>query len=482
MMSRRKVFLFSVVLALFVVSVCGETTTGGFMRSILSPLTSSLRHARNFLGNGGQTTGPPPPAQAPDSSAAGQAGDPSIHGRLFTAGLDKLREQAFNVFAHLYNKSYSAQELPRRMKLFFERRREIEDSIKAYAEGRLPFMMSENAYVDWDQRELKTLTGVEPPKRPDEFTPEDRQALLKAERRHALMRQRRSATNESSQSSYSGPDSGAGLMPYEDEFDEFYEHHQAGELEGNDELDELDESKMIVKQQRPPRERIPARKDWRSSGCVAAPINQQKCGACYAIATMGVLETMRCLNKVSSPTLSPQQVVDCSRAYNNFGCNGGWPTRVLKYLQDTGVAAREACYPFVRRQLACRLRQVQSMGPGCTVRASPTDASRISYKVLNNERDILYHVAKTGPVVTVMRATDKFLYYGSGIFDDATCSRRRDDVDHAIVIVGYGKQNGLDYWLIKNSWGTSWGQAGYGLYRRGTNACSIGHWGWVITS
>lgn len=348
--------------------------------------------------------------------------------------MDSIRMQAFKAYLSIYNKTYPPEELQHRAELFFERRKLIDESIKLYQQGKALFSLRENSFVDWEENELKSLTGLSKP---------DKKELL--------------------------------LVNSEAPSDENkYLVYRSDDNSNNNLL----ENELFVGA------KIPASKDWRDTGCVSTPINQMKCGACYAIATMSVIETMRCLNSNSSPTLSPQQIVDCSTprtGYQNFGCQGGWPTRVLKYLQEYGVATRESCYPFVRKQNACRLDEMESKR-GCTLNASPTDRNRIQYKVLNNERDILYHVANTGPVVTVMKATSRFLYYGRGIFDDPTCSRRSDDVDHAIVIVGYGQENGVDYWLIKNSWGTTtWGQGGYGKYKRGTNVCSIGHWGWVVT-
>jgi len=368
----------------------------------------------------------------------------------------------------IYNKTYSAAEIPRRMRLFFDRRKQIEESIKAYASGRLTFMMRENPYIDWEEHELKGLTGVSPPKSVDEMTTEERSLVIgdpqvkRGLPEHYVLTETDPSTSDSR---------GPSWLPMVSRAKSARSSSNGGANIDGDGLN-LTVGAVVS---------IPTSRDWRKSGCIGAPVNQEKCGCCYAIATMGVLESMRCLRQVASPTLSPQQVVDCStpaRGYQNFGCDGGWPTRVLHYLRDVGVAAREACYPLVLRQGACKLNLVKR-APGCTVSSSITDTT-IKYKVLNNEKDILYHVAKTGPVVTVMRATDKFLYYGSGIFDDPECSRRANDVDHAIAIVGYGKENGIDYWLIKNSWGKEWGQNGYGKFKRGTNACSIGHWGWVI--
>lgn len=341
-------------------------------------------------------------------------------------GADALRMKTFRMFMRLYNKTYSPDELPRRMALFFRRRSQVASSTKSFREGKSSFEMRLNRYADWDDSELKQLTGVSLPSE---------------------------------------------LLADDDDDNDF--EVSAGQNESDE---------RVVRQQAEETV-IPASKDWRTSGCISTPIDQKGCGACYAIATIAAVESMRCLNHVASPVLSPQQVVDCSTkktGYDNHGCNGGWPTQVLRYLQDVQVAARETCYPFKRRRSTCRLEEIKETS-GCTVRASVTDQEKLRYKVLRSEEDMLYHVAKSGPVVAVMSAPDSFFYYSDGIFDDPTCTKKRNDVDHAILIVGFGSKDGQDYWLLKNSWGTTeWGQSGFGLYKRGTRACSIGHWAWAI--
>lgn len=420
-----------------------QDESGSIINRLLRPIRATFNQAKRLFGF--------------STSLPGNVRD------LIADGFDEVQVRGFGLFMRAYNKTYeSPEELRRRIKLFTERRSLIEQSVQAFREGKVPFVMKENEYADWDDEELKMLARASPPKSRDEMTDLEREAMLKADGQDEGIK----------------PEGGA------------IQNEPSKEAESQVESDllvtaagpayELDDGNLTVMAP----ERIPATKDWRGSGCVAEPIDQRKCGACYAIATMNTLETMRCLSLKESPKLSPQQVIDCSTpraGYQNYGCDGGWPTRVLTYLQNEGVAARESCYPFVRRQEWCQLRKVKATS-GCTVSSSPTDTT-LKYKVLNNERDILYHVANTGPVITVMKAPDSFIYYSRGIYDDAKCSRRRNDVDHAIVIVGYGRENGQDYWLIKNSWGsTNWGEGGFGKYRRGTNACSIGHWGWVITS
>lgn len=386
-----------------------ESNLNGLFGTIISPFRNGLNQIKRLMG-----------AEAEEvSEDLGEAG-----------------MKAFKAFMQLYNKTYSEEELPRRLERFIEQSKIIEQSIKDFLEGHLSFKMSQNPFLDWFEDELKALMGVKLPDSLNRFLPEEIRMLSRSTSEVRTNMANSRVERDVSEASF----------------------------------DDLNVRA----------EQLPASMDWRTSGCIAAPMDQQTCGCCYAIASVSVVEAMRCIKKVSGPVLSSQQVVDCSIAYDNHGCDGGWPTSVYKYLQDEGDLARERCYNFAARQGVCKMYWMEML-PGCTVDSSPTD-SRLNYKVLTNERDIQRYVAENGPVATVLQASNKFLYYGSGIFDDPTCSRSPDAVDHAIVIVGYGREAGTDYWLIKNSWGTSWGDEGYAKVKRGTNACSIGHFGWAVTS
>uniref|UniRef100_A0A6G1SPN8 Pro-cathepsin H n=1 Tax=Aceria tosichella TaxID=561515 RepID=A0A6G1SPN8_9ACAR len=465
---------------------------GGLLSLSLTPIRSAVDHASRFLGGiFGQRNG------AGDSSTVPQSDDySSTNGGTEAAA---LTERTFEVFMRVYNKSYtSPEEFRRRFSIVRKRLEQIRQSVVDYARGRTSFMMGENPFIDREDDELSGMKGIDVPKELKDYLPEERQVLARGT---GVRRRRKRSTIEEAPSSgedvlTSGRSSnGLGKAWYdysgdqndysndndddeEDDDDEEEYYNFIGNKNNTDTTTSEKDPGLIVQQQN-----LPASKDWRASQCIWKPMDQGSCGCCYAIATMDVIASMRCLRQTTAPALSAQQIIDCSTpraGYQNFGCKGGWPTRVLKYLQDTRVATRDSCYPFVMRQQYCQLRQVQKQS-GCTVNASPTD-TRLTYQILNNERDIHRFVATTGPVVTVMKATSKFLMYFQGVFDDQDCTRHRDDVDHAIVIVGYGRENGMDYWLIKNSWGERWGMRGYGKYRRGRNACSIGHWGWAVTS
>lgn len=338
--------------------------------------------------------------------------------------IDPVEEQKFESFTQRYNKTYTAEELPKRMSLYVTRSRMIRQSEIAYREGRLPFRMQENEYVDRDDKELRSMTGIR------DFFNEDTR-LNRPQSRY-----RRSV------GSYSNTD-------------------------------------LVVKTGD-----IPASIDWRDSGCVDKPTTSQgDCSSCYAFAAIGAVESMYCIKNRRRITYSPQQIVDCgpSSGYLLDGCDGGSVSHVFLYLRQAGKVAKQRCYPYLKRKSACKLDALVTNRPRCVTPASPTNTT-LDYEILLEEEEILQHVANTGPVVATLEATEKLMFYGSGIFDDPKCSKRWDVYNHAVLVVGYGRENGQDYWLIRNSWGLDWGRSGFGKIKRGTSACSFGYWGWVIRS
>lgn len=395
----------------------------------------------------------------------------------FQGQMDSIKMQAFRVFMRVYNKTYSTEELPRRMAYYLQRMQLIERSKQLFREGKSTFTMKPNRFLDWDEKELTMLSRTSVPKLED-LEPEER-AIEEANNEEA--NENDYVTTTSSSSNYRDDDDEAQMGVRNNRT---LRATAPAPTEGTGQP-----AGLVVGA-----EKVPAQFSWVDTGCVATPIDQGSCGSCYAVSTMSAIETTRCINQGSGATLSSEEIVDCGvrSGLNIHGCDGGWPTSVFKYLQRTRQVSREKCYPYSlsssTKHKSCRTRnnnygrrsQLQS-NDDCQLNPSLTSSRGIQYKVLQNERDILYHVAKTGPVVTVLQTTNKLLFYGSGVMEDNSCSGSRDAVDHAITIVGYGRENNLDYWLIKNSWGTDWGLGGYAKVRRGQNTCSIGRWGWVMT-
>jgi len=207
----------------------------------------------------------------------------------------------------------------------------------------------------------------------------------------------------------------------------------------------------------------PAALDWRTWGGVTPVKNQGSCGSCYTFSAIGALETAKWRNTNSLPNLSEQQLVDCTGAagYGNGGCSGGWMHTCFKWIQEksNGVPS-QGDYPYTARVGTCRVTP-----------ASQTKAHVRTYNMIKNEQDLLNVVATTGAVSIAYNAgTQQHSYYKNGILDVPNCGT---SPTHAVTLVGYGTQNGADYWILKNSWGTGWGMQGYFWMARGKNMCGI---------
>ncbi|CAG9762592.1 unnamed protein product [Ceutorhynchus assimilis] len=203
---------------------------------------------------------------------------------------------------------------------------------------------------------------------------------------------------------------------------------------------------------------VPDSVDWRQQGQVTPIKDQGNCGSCWAFSITGTTEGAYYRKNGKLVSLSEQQLVDCATDVND-GCQGGFMTETLPYVEQYGLQSEET-YPYVAQDNAC------------SYNASKVVTKISSYVVLpvEDENALLEAVATVGPVSV---AIDAYYIdsYGSGVFEDADCSP--DFLNHGVVIVGYGTENGKDYWLVKNSWGTGWGEEGYMKMARGINMCGI---------
>jgi len=192
--------------------------------------------------------------------------------------------------------------------------------------------------------------------------------------------------------------------------------------------------------------------DWRQQGAVNPVRDQGQCGSCYAFSSISAIETAYALKRGTLYSLSEQQVVDCSTPYGNLGCNGGLPGKVYTFIKAKG-AATQASYPYTGVASSCK---------GYT--KSPVTIS--SSASVSGEAGLL-SAANIGSVVVLIEADQQaFQFYSSGVFD-SPCGT---NVDHGVVVVGYGS----NYWIVRNSWGSSWGESGYIRMVRGKNICAIG--------
>jgi len=210
---------------------------------------------------------------------------------------------------------------------------------------------------------------------------------------------------------------------------------------------------------------LPTSVDWRTKGIVTPIKNQGQCGSCWAFAAVGSLEGQNALKTKTLTSLSEQNLVDCSWSQGDMGCLGGLPDNGYKYIISNKGIDTEKSYPYVG-------------WPGfiCSYDAKNIGATVSKYVDLpsQDESALQKAVATVGPISIGMDAShDSFQTYKSGIYNDPACNAT--SLDHGVTVVGYGSDGaGKDYWWVKNSWGTSWGLAGYfKLARNQNNACGV---------
>lgn len=222
--------------------------------------------------------------------------------------------------------------------------------------------------------------------------------------------------------------------------------------------------------------------NWAARGYLSPVTDQGGCGSCYAFSTAWAVESAYAIKnnvRINVNEFSKQQLVDCTYygirdnnniIYNNVGCLGGNIYRTLLYVYNNGLEL-EADYPYISEKMP----QVRGKVQDCKF-----DRNKFSLKINNyygiNFRNVneMKRVVSRQPVIAYFFVTNEFYFYKSGIFTTTKCGKGNcGSVNHSVLIVGYGIENGIEYWLCKNSWGEDWGENGYFRVEMNSNMCCI---------
>jgi len=210
-------------------------------------------------------------------------------------------------------------------------------------------------------------------------------------------------------------------------------------------------------------EGLPKFFDWRLYGAVTPVKDQSVCGSCWSFGTVGAVEGAHFLKTGELVRLSQQALIDCSWGYGNNGCDGGEDFRSYQWIMKHGGIPSEDQYgPYLGIDAFCHVQNI-TMAAKITGYVNVTSGDAAALKLA---------MIKQGPISVGIDASHKTLsFYANGVYYDPKCKNGLDDLDHAVLAVGYGTINGQDFWLVKNSWSTYWGNSGYVLMSQKENNC-----------
>ena len=211
--------------------------------------------------------------------------------------------------------------------------------------------------------------------------------------------------------------------------------------------------------------------DWREKGVVNPIKDQASCGSCWAFSAISTSESAYAISTGNLLQFSEQNLVDCAPCY---GCNGGWSDVACNFVIDrqNGQFNSETDYPYTALDGTCSFDSSKGIGKIIDIAGVEN----------GDENDLKEKIAQYGVAsVSISAGNTPFMSYTGGILDDDECSLFA--IDHAVACVGYGSENGVDYWIVRNSWGTTWGEEGYvRMIRNKGNKCAIASQAFIAVS
>ena len=207
--------------------------------------------------------------------------------------------------------------------------------------------------------------------------------------------------------------------------------------------------------------------DWRDKGLVTPVRDQGMCGSCWAFSTVANLEGLYYKLKGVAVDLSEQILVDCD-TYDS-ACNGGLMEYAFQWIKENGMETEED-YPYTGYKGSCKA------DPSKYIDMKVTGWKKLGSSTSTwspvDEEEIKEFLYETGPLAIALNANPLQTYSG-GILDKTSSQCPVSGINHAVTLVGYGAESGVDYWIVKNSWGANWGENGYSRIRRGTGCCGV---------